>query len=73
MKIRNLKKIARIFIIIFIILIVGFFTLSCLTQVLNTNDPYFARKVALKTMMIIIATIMAGGFFLYSLREQKDL
>lgn len=68
----NLKKIVRIFIIIFIILIVGFSTYNSLALVYNTEDPYFARRVVLKAMMINIATVMAGGFALYSLRDQKD-
>ncbi len=69
----NHKRIIRIFVIVLIIGIIIFFTFNSLVQVYNTNDPYFAKKIVLMTMIIVLTSIVAGGFVLYLLRGKKKL
>lgn len=69
----NQKKIVRILVIVFIFCIIGFLTINSVVQVHNTNDPHFAKKTVVWTMMIIVATIAAGCVALYYLRGQKTM
>jgi hypothetical protein len=34
----------------------------------NTEDPHFAKKVALTSMAIILLSVISGGFVLYKLK-----
>ncbi len=68
----NLKqKSIRILAIVLTIGIIIFLTLYSVIIVHNTEDPYFAKKIVLITMALIIVSIMTGGFVLYYLREEK--
>lgn len=67
----NHGRIIKIFVIILTISIIGFCTFNSLVKVYNTDDPLFAKKIALTTMLIVLTSIIAGGFVLYLLRDQE--
>ncbi|ODS31702.1 MAG: hypothetical protein SCARUB_03190 [Candidatus Scalindua rubra] len=65
------QRIIRALAIVLTIGIIIFLTLYSVIIVHNTEDPYFAKKIVLITMALIIVSIMTGGFVLYYLREEK--
>ncbi len=62
------QRIIRISTIILTIGIIGFLTFYSVIMIHNTEDPYFAKKVALISMVIILLSIMSGGYVLYKLK-----
>ncbi len=65
------QRIIRIITIVLTIGIISFLAFYSVIIVHNTEDPYFAKKIALTTIGLILASIVAGGFVLYFLRGKK--
>jgi TRAP-type C4-dicarboxylate transport system permease small subunit len=65
------QKIIRIITIVLTIGIISFLASYSVILVHNTEDPYFAKKIALITIGLILVSIVAGGFVLYCLRGKK--
>ena len=62
------QRIIRIIAIILTIGIIGFIATCSVFMIHNTEDPHFAKKVALISMAIILLSIMSGGYVLYKLK-----
>ena len=62
------QRIIRIITIILTIGIIGSLAFYSVTMIHNTEDPHFAKKVALISMAIILLSIMSGGYVLYILK-----
>ncbi len=62
------QRIIRIITIILTIGIIGFLAFYSVIMIHNTEDPHFAKKVALISMAIILLTIVSGGYVLYKLK-----
>ncbi|MFQ5712959.1 MAG: hypothetical protein ACE5GU_02905 [Candidatus Scalinduaceae bacterium] len=65
------QKILRIMTIVLTIVIISFLASYSVIIVHNTDDPYFAKKIALITIGLILVSIVAGGFVLYFLGGKK--
>ncbi len=65
------QRIIRIITIILTIGIIGFLAFYSVITIHNTEDPHFAKKVALISMAIILLSIMSGGYVLYKLKGEK--
>ncbi len=65
------QKIIRIITIVLTIGIISFLASYSVIIVHNTEDPYFAKKIALITLGLILVSIVAGGSFLYFLGGKK--
>ncbi len=62
------KRIIRIITIVLTIGIIGFLAFYSVIMIHNTEDPHFAKKVALTSMAIILLSIISGGYVLYKLK-----
>ena len=62
------QRIIRISTIILTIGIIGFLAFYSVITIHNTEDPHFAKKVALISMGIILLSIISGGYVLYKLK-----
>jgi hypothetical protein len=62
------QRIIRIITITLTIGITGFLTFYSVITIHNTEDPHFAKKVALTSMAIILLSIISGGYVLYKLK-----
>ena len=50
--------------------IIGFLVFYSVIMTHNTEDPHFAKKVALTSMAIILLSIISGGYVLYKLKGE---
>jgi len=50
--------------------IISFLTFYSVIMIHNTEDPHFAKKVALTSMAIILLSIISGGYVLYKLKGE---
>ena len=62
------QRIIRIITIILTSGIIGFLAICSVIMIHNTEDPHFAKKVALISMAIILLSIISGGYVLYKLK-----
>jgi hypothetical protein len=64
------QRIIRITTITLTIGIVSFLVFNSVIMIHNTEDPHFAKKVALTSMAIILLSIISGGYVLYKLKGE---
>jgi hypothetical protein len=62
------QRIIKIITITLTIGIISFLTFYSVITIHNTEDPHFAKKVALTSMAIILLSIISGGYVLYKLK-----
>ena len=62
------QRIIRITTITLTIGIISFLAFYSVIMIHNTEDPHFAKKVALTSMAIILLSIITGGYVLYKLK-----
>jgi heme/copper-type cytochrome/quinol oxidase subunit 2 len=62
------QRIIKITTITLTIGIVSFLAFYSVIMIHNTEDPHFAKKVALTSMAIILLSIISGGYVLYKLK-----
>jgi hypothetical protein len=62
------QRIIRIITITLTIGIISSLTFNSVIMIHNTDDPHFAKKVALISMAIILLSIISGGYVLYKLK-----
>jgi len=61
-------RIIRIITITLTIGIISFLAFYSVIMIHNTEDPHFAKKVALTSMAIILLSMISGGYVLYKLK-----
>jgi len=64
------QRIIRITTITLTIGIISFLAFYSVIMIHNTEDPHFAKKVALTSMAIILPSIISGGYVLYKLKGE---
>jgi|GEM_PF-6953931 hypothetical protein len=64
------QRIIRITTITLTIGIISFLAFYSVIMIHNTEDPHFAKKVALTSMAIILLSIISGGYVLYKLKGE---
>ncbi len=64
------QRIIRITTITLTIGIISFLAFYSVIMIHNTEDPHFAKKVALTSMAIILLSIISGRYVLYKLKGE---
>ena len=64
------QRIIKIITITLTIGIISFLVFYSVIMIHNTEDPHFAKKVALTSMAIILLSIISGGYVLYKLKGE---
>jgi uncharacterized membrane protein len=65
------QRIIKAVTLISTISIIGFLTFYCVNSIHNTEDPHYAKKIALITITLILLSIMMYCFVVYYIKGEN--